>query len=48
MKAYVVDQQMKLVPEGVYGELCLSGDGVASGYLNRADLTEEKFVSKSV
>ncbi|WP_259418057.1 non-ribosomal peptide synthetase [Bacillus toyonensis] len=44
MKAYVVDQQMKLVPEGVYGELCLSGDGVASGYLNRADLTEEKFV----
>ncbi|HDX9649186.1 TPA: amino acid adenylation domain-containing protein, partial [Bacillus cereus] len=44
MKAYVVDQQMKLVPEGIYGELCLSGDGVASGYLNRADLTEEKFV----
>ncbi|MGX5439997.1 non-ribosomal peptide synthase/polyketide synthase [Bacillus thuringiensis] len=44
MKAYVVDQQMKLVPEGVYGELCLSGEGVASGYLNRADLTEEKFV----
>ncbi|MGX5439995.1 amino acid adenylation domain-containing protein [Bacillus thuringiensis] len=44
MKAYVVDKQMKLVPEGVYGELCLSGEGVASGYLNRPDLTKKQFV----
>ncbi|EJQ37641.1 amino acid adenylation domain-containing protein [Bacillus cereus BAG5X1-1] len=44
MRAYVVDKQMKLVPEGVYGELCVSGEGLAKGYLNRPDLTEEKFV----
>ncbi|NEY82417.1 amino acid adenylation domain-containing protein, partial [Bacillus sp. 3H-10] len=44
MRAYVVDKQMNLVPEGVYGELCLAGEGIASGYLNRANLTEEKFV----
>lgn len=29
---------------GVPGELCIVGDGVSDGYLNRAELTEEKFV----
>ncbi|OAZ60227.1 Bacitracin synthase [Bacillus siamensis] len=44
MKAYVMDSQMKPVPDGVYGELCLSGAGVARGYLNRPELTENAFV----
>ena len=29
---------------GIPGELCIAGDGVAKGYLNRDDLTKEKFV----
>jgi acyl carrier protein len=29
---------------GVPGELCIGGDGLARGYLNRAELTEEKFI----
>nr|WP_150149854.1 non-ribosomal peptide synthase/polyketide synthase [Bacillus swezeyi] len=43
-KAYVLDQNMKLLPEGVFGELCITGDGVAGGYVNRPDATAEKFV----
>ncbi|MBE5782599.1 MAG: amino acid adenylation domain-containing protein [Clostridiales bacterium] len=41
---YVVDSRDRLAPVGVAGELCISGGQVAAGYLNRPDLTEEKFV----
>ena len=41
---YIVDKYMKLVPIGVTGELCIAGDGVGAGYLNRPELTAEKFV----
>jgi non-ribosomal peptide synthetase-like protein len=40
----IVDSEMKLVPIGQTGELCITGPGVAQGYLGRADLTAEKFV----
>ena len=42
---YVLDSFPDLVPEGVPGELYIGGDGVAEGYLNRPDLTNERFVS---
>ncbi len=43
-RAYVIDWGGCLVPIGVRGELCLGGAGVTRGYLNRDDLTREKFV----
>ncbi|GKX65197.1 non-ribosomal peptide synthase/polyketide synthase [Inconstantimicrobium mannanitabidum] len=43
-KMYIMNNKNNLLPIGVPGELCISGDGVARGYVNRADLTEEKFV----
>ncbi|KAJ2989266.1 hypothetical protein HDV02_005082, partial [Globomyces sp. JEL0801] len=41
---YIVDSSLQLVPIGVPGELLIGGVGVALGYLNRPDLTKEKFI----
>ena len=41
---YIVDRYMQPVPIGVTGELCIAGDGVGAGYLNRPELTAEKFI----
>lgn len=41
---YILDRHGKPVPVGVPGELCIAGEGVGLGYLNRPDLTEERFV----
>jgi amino acid adenylation domain-containing protein len=40
----VLDEYLQLSPIGVYGELCISGDCVGSGYINRPDLTFERFI----
>ncbi|MBB5639445.1 amino acid adenylation domain-containing protein, partial [Pedobacter cryoconitis] len=41
---YILDQYQGLSPEGVAGELYVSGLGLASGYVNNIALTAEKFV----
>ena len=41
---YILGKNKALLPVGVYGELCISGVGLAKGYVNNAALTKEKFV----
>ena len=41
---YILDQQLKPVPVGISGELHIGGKQVGKGYLNRPDLTSEKFI----
>ena len=43
-KIYILDNNSKPLPIGIPGELYISGIGVARGYLNRDELTSEKFV----
>ncbi|TDF92725.1 non-ribosomal peptide synthetase [Paenibacillus piri] len=40
---YIMDKHLNLMPAGVVGELCVSGLGVARGYLHRPELTAERF-----
>ncbi|MBA4538757.1 amino acid adenylation domain-containing protein, partial [Bacillus aquiflavi] len=41
---YILDEEQKLQPIGVPGELCISGASLAKGYVNNPKLTSEKFV----
>ncbi|WP_430152768.1 non-ribosomal peptide synthetase, partial [Paenibacillus jamilae] len=43
-RVYMVDVHGHLAPVGVAGELCVSGPGLARGYLDRPELTAEKFI----
>lgn len=43
-RVYIVDDAGNLVPEGVVGELIVGGAGVARGYLNRDELTAQRFI----
>ena len=43
-RAYIRGDQLELCPVAVIGELMLSGEGLARGYVGRGDLTAEKFI----
>lgn len=45
---YIVDPTGKLCGLGVFGEICIAGEGLAQGYLNRPDLTAAKFVTNII
>jgi len=45
LQIYILDKNLQPTPIGIAGELHIGGSGVAQGYLNRPDLTAEKFIT---
>ncbi|MFW0738266.1 amino acid adenylation domain-containing protein [Flavobacterium sp. T12S277] len=43
-QGFILNENMKLQPIGVSGELYVSGEGLAAGYLNKEELTSKSFV----
>jgi amino acid adenylation domain-containing protein/non-ribosomal peptide synthase protein (TIGR01720 family) len=43
--SYIVDRNIKLRPAGLSGEILVGGEGVGRGYLNRPELTAERFIN---
>ncbi|MBT7590555.1 MAG: amino acid adenylation domain-containing protein [Candidatus Scalindua sp.] len=44
VRTYILDDNLKLAPVGVMGELCISGANLAGGYLNDSSKTDAVFV----
>jgi amino acid adenylation domain-containing protein len=47
-QVHVLDERMMACPIGVPGEVFIAGDGVALGYLDRPELTAERFVADPI
>jgi amino acid adenylation domain-containing protein len=45
LQIYVLDEQLQPVPIGIPGEMYVGGAGVTRGYLNRSELTQQRFIS---
>ncbi|MVO98163.1 non-ribosomal peptide synthetase [Paenibacillus lutrae] len=43
--ARIVDDSLRLVPEGVIGDLCIGGEGLARCYFNQPEQTQARFVA---
>ncbi len=43
-RIYILDQGLQLLPAGVPGEICISGEGISAGYLNRAEQNLQRFI----
>ena len=42
---YILSDDLEVCPQGSIGEICIGGVGLAKGYLNRSELTQERFVA---
>ncbi|MER7679403.1 Pls/PosA family non-ribosomal peptide synthetase [Streptomyces sp. NPDC096934] len=47
-RLYILDESLRAVEPGEPGEICIGGPGVAIGYVNRPDLTAERFIPNPV
>ncbi len=47
-RIYILNAHLRPVPPGAPGELFIAGEGVTRGYLNRPDLTAEKFIPDTI
>ncbi|MCP4215911.1 MAG: amino acid adenylation domain-containing protein [bacterium] len=45
LQLHIIDKYQSLQPIGVAGELCISGKGLARGYVNRPELTADTFIA---
>ena len=46
-KIYILDANRNLLPVGVKGDMYIGGAGLARGYLNREDITKERFLTRA-